>query len=58
MKKTFNEMDQIERDVTNALDWSQLSGLEKSLATAFSSDIEVLVHVFTITFYALSQQMP
>ena len=53
MKKTFDEMDQIEHDVTNALDGSQLSGLETSLETAFKTDIEVHVHVITITFYAL-----
>lgn len=58
MKKTFNEMDQIECVVTNALNEDQLSGLETSLEAPFKNDIEVHVHAITITFYAYAQQMP
>ena len=58
MKEIFDEMDQTERDVTNALDEDQLSGLKTSLEAAFKIDIEVHVHVITITFYAYAQKMP
>ena len=58
MKETFEEIDQIEHDVTSALDGSQLSGLKMSLEAAFKSDTKVHVHVITITFYAYAQQMP
>ena len=35
MWETFEEMDPIEREVTNALDGGQLSGLKTSLEAAF-----------------------
>ncbi|KAL5474604.1 hypothetical protein EMCRGX_G026576 [Ephydatia muelleri] len=38
MKETFKEIDQIERDVTSALEGSQLSGLKMSLEAAFDND--------------------